>query len=368
MIIAEKDDASKTEIYTVNSDAKIYINNSVSAFDDLKKNMEVSLTLTDGKVSKVVVGSLGTDFSGTLKKIEYMNGYYLVTATRDSDNSTKEYYTSNALKQATLNGAAVDPVKLTEGDNLKLRFNDKNQIIEMIATSKSRKIEGILKSQSLFNGKPQIVVRTEGTTEVAVELGTNMTLRRNDKYAELSEILPGDYVVVRISYDKVSGIEAYSSSTAKKKGTIEQIVIGRTNKLTIKDDDGAIKEYDVSPTVIIRLEGSSSDIYAMRMNYRVELEVQGSTLVKVDATKVSFKDQVSGRVSKVYRDLGIVTLRSTTGATDQYISVSVNGNTQIITASGSTRTIGSLEEGKSIFVSGHYYDSFFLAEKIIMLD
>jgi len=368
VIIAEKDDASKTEIYTVNSDAKIYINNSVSAFDDLKKNMEVSLTLTDGKVSKVVVGSLGTDLKGVLRKIEDMKGYYLVTVIDDADSKTKEFYTTNALKQGSKDGAVVELSKLMAGDAVKLTFNGANQITSIVASTGNDKIEGIMRSQSLLNGKPSVRVRTDANQEMDIELSTSLSVRRNDKYAELTELVPGDYVVVKTVNGKATVIQAYNSASKKVKGTIEQITIGRVNKVTVKDEVGDSREYEIIPSTSIRLDGKASDLYEMRLNYRVEIELQGSALRKVEATKVAYKDQVSGRVSKVYSDLNLITIKVASGVSDQYVSVTVNGNTSIITAGGATRSVGSLEEGKSVFISGNYYDAYFLAEKIIILD
>ncbi len=368
VIIADKNDSSKTEIYSVPSDAKIYITNSPATFSDLKKNMEVTLTLSGTKVTRVTVGSFGSDINGVLKSIENMNGYYLITLKDDADEKTKEISTVSTFKKASLDGALVDPMKINAGDKIKISVNEYKQAISLEVTTKTKSFEGILKSQSLYNGKPTIVIKLSNTEEKALELDSTLSVRRNDKTAELVDVIPGDYITVKTYFDKVVRIEAYSAATKKLSGNIEQITIGRTNKLSIKNDDGVIKDYEVSPNVELKLDSKTAEIYELRMNYRVEIELQGTTLVKIAATKTASKDQVSGRVSKIYSDLGIITIRNMIGTTEQFVSVTVNGTTKIITSSGVTRSIGNIEVGDSIFVYGNYYDTFFLAEKIIMLE
>ncbi len=120
--------------------------------------------------------------------------------------------------------------------------------------------------------------------------------------------------------------------------------------------------------VEIEIDNDDSEYYDLRVDYKVEIELDGNMIVKLDAEKSESKDQLSGSVTKIYTDLEIITVRNKLGSTSEYVSVTYNNDTQFLDSSGDDISDNRIDEGDTIFIYGTYRDSFFLAEKVILLD
>jgi len=70
----------------------------------------------------------------------------------------------------------------------------------------------------------------------------------------------------------------------------------------------------------------------------------------------------------VYTDLEIITVKNRIGTTTEYISVTYNDDTEFLDSDGESSRASALDDDDVIFVYGAYRDSFFIAEKVILLD
>lgn len=367
IIVTDSTDTAKNDVYSLEG-VTITISGTKADLSDLDKGSEVKLTFDGTKLVKVESGSYFGEVKGVLKEVEKMTLVYRIIITEDETGDKKTYYTDKALTSVKVNGVDTPLDKLKSGDKLTLRFNDIKQISGMTVVQRYKTYEGILKSQLNFVGKPRITITLDGDKEVVLELDTSVDIERNDDDAEISDLVVGDFVTVRTSYDKVDRLYSFSAAKKEVTGTIQQIVIGKVNKVTILTDDDGEKEYTLSSSAAIEVDNVDVDVYGLRVGYEADLDVEGLLATSIDATKSASKEQLSGTVSKVYTDLDIITLKQTVSGTIKYTSVSYNGSTKVLMADGTAKSIGNLDVGDTIFAYGTYRDTFFLAEKVIILE
>lgn len=367
IIVTDSTDTAKNEVYSLEG-VTITISGTKADLSDLDKGSEVKLTFDGTKLVKVESGSYFGEVKGTLKEVEKMTVVYRIVITEDETGDKKTYYTDKALTSVKVDGVDTPLDKLKSGDKLTLQFNDLKQISRMTVVQRYQTYEGILKSQLNFVGKPRITIKLESDKDVVLELDTSVDIERNDKNAEIADLVVGDFVTVRTSYDKVDRLYSFSAAKKEVSGTIQQIVIGKVNKVTILTDDDGEKEYTLSSSAAIEVDNVNVDIYGLRVGYDADLDVEGLLATSIDATKSVSKEQLSGTVSKVYSDLDIITLKQTVSGTIKYTSVSYNGSTKVLMADGTAKSIGNLDVGDTIFAYGTYRDTFFLAEKVIILE
>lgn len=367
VIVVDKTDTTKSDIYSMEG-VSILIDGKKADIGDLDKNTEVQLTFSGTKLIKLESGSYYGEVKGALREKEKMVNAYRIVITEEESDSRKTYYTAAGLLTASVDGVSTSIDSLKTGDELTLRFNDLKQISSMSVDSRYKTYEGILKSQLNYVGKPQITLRLEDNKEVSLEMDTDLSVRRNDKRSDFASLVVGDYIVARTSYGKVDTIEAYSVSSQKIEGTIQQISIGNVSRITVLTEDNEVKELTVGANTLIEVDGDDADIYSLKIGYTVELKIEGTAATEILADKAGTSEQMSGTVSKVYRDLSVITLKQTVSGTAKYTSISYNSSTKIVTTDGTTLKITNLDEGDAVFVTGSYRDSFFLAEKIIVIE
>ncbi len=367
IIVTDSTDASKNDVYAMTG-VLITISGVKANLSDLDKGSEVKLTFDDTKLVKVEAGSYFGEVKGALKEVEKMTNAYRIVIEEDESGDKKTYYTDKALTTVKVDGVSVTLDKLKVGDKLSLRFSDLKQVSGLTVTPRYQTYEGILKSQLNYVGKPQITVKMENAKEVTLELDTKVDIERNDDDAEITDLVVGDFVTVRTSYDKVDQIYSFSAAKKDVEGTIQEIVIGKVSSITVLTEDDGEKTYTISSTAAIEVENDDADVYGLRLGYDVELEVEGSVITAIDASENSHSEQLSGTVSKIYKDLSIITLKQNVSGTVKYTSVSYKSSTKVTSESDSTMRPSDLDEGDIVFVSGAYQDTFFVADKITVVE
>lgn len=367
VIVADKTDAAKTEIFSLEG-VSILINGKTADVDDLDKNTEVQLTFSGTQLIRLEAGSFYGEVKGALREAQKMTNAYRIVITEEESGDRKTYYTAAGMLTASVDGVSTGIDKLKTGDELTLRFNDLKQISSMTVNSRYHTYEGILKSQLSFVGKPQITLKLEDNKEVSLEMDTRVDIERNEDGADFTDLVPGDFIIARTSYGKVDRIDAFSAAKTDVEGTIQQIVIGKVNKITVLTEDDVEKEFTVAANAIIEVDNDDTDIYGLRVGYSVEMEVEGSMAIEIEAEEDGASEQMSGTVSKVYKDLSVITLKQMISGTAKYTSISYNSATKIVTTDGDTLRVSNLEEGDALFITGAYRDSFFLAEKITVIE
>lgn len=367
VIVVDKADTTKSDIYSLEG-VTIQVDGKTADISDLDKNTEVQLTFSGTRLIKLESGSYYGEVKGALREAERMTNAYRVVITEEESGSRKTYYTAAGMLTASVDGVTTPIEKLKTGDELTLRFNDLKQISSMSVNSRYVTYEGILQSQLNYIGKPQIILKLEDAKEVALEMDTDVDIERNERRSNFASLVVGDFVIARTSYGKVDRIDAFSATSQKVKGTLQQIVIGKVNKIVVLIEDNTEKEFLVSANALIEVDGADTDIYGLRIGYEVEMKVEGTAATEIEAEKSAKSEQLSGSVYKIYNDLSVITLKQMVSGTAKYTSLSYNSSTKVVTADGVALRISNLDEGDALFVTGSYRDSFFLAEKIIVID
>ncbi len=310
-----------------------------------------------------------SEAKGTLKSIQKIGTTYQIVITPDGSQAEQIYTTEKTLATVKSDGATYGFDKLIIGDKLTLRLNTQKQITEIVISPWSQEYEGILKKQLNFEGKPQITIQLENGKEMVLDLGKSVDIKRDDDSAKMTELVPGDSVKVRTAYDVVDRIYSYSAAKKEVTGIIQQIVIGKVNRITVLTDDAGEKEYTLTSSATIEVDNDDDmEIYDLRVGYEVDLTTTGSVVTAVDASESNTSSQLSGIISEIYKDINVITLKQMVDGAVKYTSVTYDNDTKVRTADGDTRKVTVLDEEDTVFIYGIYKDTFFLAEKIIVIE
>lgn len=368
-IIVSVDGYSDSKIYTVD-DVDIYKNGTKESFSALDKDQKIKLGFDDEELVRIEIVSESADVSGEIREIDDRSGYYKIEIyDENDDDDRKSFLTVNELETATLDGEEVSLSKIDDGDYAKLTLDENDHIIEIEAESKYQTYEGILKSNITFNGVPELKIQLDNDDIKTFELDDeDVDIERNDDDAEITDLVVGDYVRVKTAFNKIVDINAESLAQDELDGTIISVLIATTPMITIEDEDGDERSFKLHPSAEIEIDNDDAEYYDLRVDYEVELELDGNVITKIDADESTSKDQLSGTVTKVYTDLEIITVRNKLASTTEYVSVTYDDDTEFLDADGDDIRASRLDDGDTIFIYGFYRDSFFLAEKVILLD
>jgi len=203
-----------------------------------------------------------------------------------------------------------------------------------------------------------------------LEIDDDVDVEKNGKKSSLSALVKGDTVEVKTEYGKVTDIEA-TSTKENDEGTITEIIMGSTYKITIENEDGETQTYDVLNTADIEIDGDDKTFSDLKLGYYVEFKIESNTITSIDAESVSEVTRIIGRVVKVYDDLDTLVVKITyiTAGRKEPDGIRITRNTEIYsTERYRSMDLDDLDENDHVYIDGYYQDTLFVATKILYLD
>ena len=134
----------------------------------------------------------------------------------------------------------------------------------------------------------------------------DVTIKRNGKAAEISDILVGDSVTLVTKYNVISKITA-TSKTKTIDGRIVEIVISADPRITV-DEDGIETEYVLLNSVAIKRGGEEADVYSLRLGDTVEITLESDTVTSILVTAAETSANISGKVEYIDTSYGYIKL------------------------------------------------------------
>jgi hypothetical protein len=234
------------------------------------------------------------------------------------------------------------------------------------AESKTKEIEGVVQD-IVLEPVLKLQIKSDNNELQEYEVLSNVTVTKNSSSSDLRNVRVGDTVELTLEYNKVKKIIATSvrSSTT---GNIEEIVISKTPSIKVKTNN-TITVYNLTRDVTITVDGKTAQIYDLRLGYPVQLTVDGSTVIKVEAKTITQAQTITGTVELVntsYKLINISMIDAATGETTLQ-QIFINSSTKIISHKDSkTIYLNDIKVGDTITAVGTINTGVFEASTIVV--
>jgi len=349
----------------VTAATKYKINGSDVTLNKLKKGMHVKVTHIAGKVALIENQAAVEDtvLYGLVSSTKDSAGTQSVIIADANDSSKRETYILADGAKIRVGGAIDTFSKIKANDYVSLTIED-GLVTVLEVVDKTTTAIGTLTSVG-FAGDFTVlsVMDSNGNTkdyEIAAE---GVLVSRNGLEAPMSSLTAGDTISLRMTYGKVTKIQA-SSKTQTNSGTIDYITHS-TKGTTIGIASGeAVKEYKVNKAVKVIVDSSdSASIYDLRPGTAIDIKLDSNEIVRIEAASTVSKQQYYGTVKNVNATYGLMVIEENGTEVDIYI----NSNTKIIDSNtGRTVLLKNVEKGLSATITGSNSSGVFEASVIVL--
>lgn len=350
------------DIYDVDTAATVRIEGLTSTIASVAAGQQGSFGIKDNKIVSVNVSSSAADVEGMVRSVYTGTEYGLLTVEKDSGGSVTYNVPTTAVIR--LDGTTVTLNRLSSGDKVKVTASGTNAT-RVEAETKTRTAMGIFNGLKTDAGL--ILILKKGTQEIEYPVDDDVTVKRDGRTRTLTDLRKGDEIEITTEYGIITSIVA-ESSDRDVEGTIYSLLIARPHQLTILTKNGDLETFSVPVDVDIEIDGKTASIYDLRLDYKVEVEVESDEVVTIEADSVVSQNEIVGTVQYVNTDVNVITMRVLDSSTGSYTSrqINVNDSTRIINSSGTRRYIRHIEVGDRLVVVGHSELGVFIADTIII--
>lgn len=354
--------ASKS--FTLLTNTSIKVDGSVTDYSALKKGFGVTVktkgqeilevNATSRQIDKTVVGCISSITTTPSVKIGIAQGF--------ESTSPVEYFPVDGNVHITRNGniSLVGSLRLGDYVTAKLLANGDIAILE--AEDSEKTMTGVVESLQV-DDKVLLTVTADGKS-TPYEVMSNVTVSRNNSTAGLKDVKTGDRVTLTLRYKMVKNIIAQSDRKSME-GTIEEILIAKDPKLTVKSGT-TTTTYNLSKDAVIKVDGVISEMYDLRLGCTADFDLDSNVIVGVSAEKKFDTLEVRGTVKMINLNLGVITIAgdNETDLTQIYVNSS---STKVNNVEKSTNVnISDIKAGQEIIAYGKTDRGVFVTSLIVI--
>lgn len=355
--------ASNSKSYTLLTSTPIRIDNVSSTFGSLERGMNVTIKTKGIEVLEVIAASrtYSKTITGIISSISSSTPLK-IGIKEDVDDTDSDKYEVDDYVNISRNGSysSTDGLNIDDYGTIYILANGK--IGKVVVENRDKTVSGTVVSLTT-DDEVNISVKSSSETK-KYEVLSDVEVTRNGKSSSLKEVKAGDSVKLSLRYNKVRQIKAESDSKTAK-GIIQEILIGKTSKITIKDGSKT-ETYEIASTATIKVDGNTSEIYDLRLGTSVDLDLESNVAVVVKAEKKVETLEVRGTISLINLSLGVITIESDAGeATQVYVDKSTKVNDII---EGTTMKLSELEKDQKIIAYGKSDRGVFVTSLIIVTE
>jgi len=307
MLVVVKD-ASTSKNFTLLSTTVVKVDNATSSINNLERGFSatiktkgteiVSVEATSRTFSKTITGIISSIETTPTAKIK-------IKDSMDND-AVSESYGVDDYAQITKNGSNSTIDALNNGDFGTIYLTSANKIGKFVVEDKEKQVSGQVENLTT-DDEVYLTVNVDKESE-KYEVLSDVTVSRNSSSATLKDIKVGDEVKLTLKYNKVSEIKAESEEKTVE-GIIEEIVIGKSNKITIKDGTKT-STYSITPDVKIKVDNEIGTIYDLRLGAKAEIDLDSNTAVLIKSQKKVETLEVRGTITLINLSLGLITVET----------------------------------------------------------
>lgn len=191
----------------------------------------------------------------------------------------------------------------------------------------------------------------------------NILIKSDNKIVEINDILINENIELYIFNGKVKQINI-GKIYYKEKGTIEKIVIGKDNYITIKNLKGENIEYKLLADCTYDFDGAEGNIYDLRLEMDVELSITNEGAVNVKVQTLTNIEILKGKVDKILYKIYVFTMINEEGQT--LMMFLDEEETIIKTQLGVAKDISDIKTGDNVSIYGRYEGEVFYPIQVII--
>ncbi len=331
--------------------AKYKIGGADVELSKIKRGMNVKVTHISGKVALVenVVTIEDTVIYGLVAKTSEASGSKTVTIADANDKNIKETYVLADGAKIKVGGAIDLFAKVKANDYVALTMED-GMVAVLEVVDKTTSAVGTLQDVDISGAHTILHVMDNGGEIGEYEVSADgVQVSRNNLEVSISALMTGDTVSLRMTYGKVTKIQA-SSKTNTNAGTINYITHSVNGTTIGIEKGGEVIEYKVNKSVKVIVDSSeNATVFDLRPGTDIEVGLQSSEIVKIEAAGVVAKSQLTGLVKSVNATYGLMIVED--GGTEY--NVFVNSNTKIIdSVTGRNILLKNVEKNRTATVTG----------------
>ncbi len=352
-IIEIRDSSNNLNVYDA-SNVVIKLNGQEVSIQNLEPNLKVKVKASGRNLISLEVVQEFDTVEGDLKDISRvvtMKGETYRVLTIYSGSEIKFFKAlSSVIVERDYHTSKVE--ELVEGDVVTVSYTDL-YAKKVEAFSKKVVLEGVLQRSSAFNKGDAISVKlSNGKMIEQTLLNDIVKINVND------DTVKGDIVKVTLEAGLVTAIEATGLSS-EANGRITQITISENPSVTILNNKGTAKVYNIADNVVLRNLGvvDGSGIYALRLDQDITLELSGLLVDKISINKAVEKAQFEAQITEIHKNINIIKAKD------------IDGKEWTISLEGSAQNISDYVIEDNIFVYGvELSQDIFEADLIIILE
>lgn len=248
-----------------------------------------------------------------------------------------------------------------------LKANDKvciyldDGIIEKIVINN---VEKTIYATYISNTTSSIVVNIDNVKR-EYPLFKNVQVIDDGKEISIKDIQKGENVEIIIINDYVDKI-VVGAFNYTQSGIIEELVIGKSSYIVIRDLQGQINKYLVTPECNYDFDGVYGSIYDLRLGMDVKLTVTHNGITKVKIETLTNVEVITGLVDQILPGIYVFTVKLDNGQVQMLFLD--EEETVIKTKSGIAKSIEEIKQNDLVSVYGRYEGEVFYPIQVIIYE
>ncbi len=349
----------------LNPGSKYKLNGEDVELSDLKRGMHIKLVHIAGTVALIENQVINEDtiVYGLVSATSETTNSKTVTIVDANDSKKKDTYILADNAKIRVNGAIDTFGKIKANNYVALTIED-GLVATLEVIDKTATTYGTLDSID-FSGEYTVleILTTNGEIESLEVSDSDVQITRNGLAASLSDLVHGDSVSIKLTYGKVTKIQA-SSKSSNNSGVIDYITYTKTGTTIGIEINGEVCDYKVNKSATVTMDSfEGATVYDLRPGTDIEIKLDSNEIVKIEATATVAKSQVTGTVKTINTSYGLLVIQEN-GA--EY-NIFANSTTKIIdSTTGKTVLLKSIEKGRTASVTGSNASGVFEASVIVL--
>lgn len=221
-IIIENSDTGQIESLLLSLSVEINRNDKLATLNELLGGDLVTVTVTNGNVTKIIAESAEKTLTGMIKAIKYTNKTPIITFIL-SDGNTKDFEVDNQIK-IMKNGAAakISDLKISDEATVVVRYD---KIMAISAKTVKKELNGIIKEISHSSSNySKITIIDEKGNEDYINITPNTEIIKDKKYITVYDLKPDYNIKAVLEGEEAKSIEVFvKQSLNTLKGKIKYI-------------------------------------------------------------------------------------------------------------------------------------------------
>ncbi len=380
--ITEINSSTSTIMYTNERDVKsgisllydddpiIKMDGFSTTLDKLKPGSLAAIVRRDGVLYSIEAITVAVDevFKGAVVSVYSSSTAGRITVTEIGKTERREYPLASNVS-VIYEGSPGTLTSIKTNDYVELDIvAGVVQIID--AKKRDRSITGTV-SEIVISPEFMLVIKHTDGSEEEYKAAEVVTTQRNGTVADFRDVMVGDRVSITLRYEKIAVINATATKTTST-GTIEEIIIAAMPSMKVKTASGNIEKYSLSRDAVYVVDGAEGNIYSLRLNATVTVNIESETVVKVTSTAPTMSSSMTGVITTVNSSYGFFemdVINSQTGAVESKQIFLKRNAVKIIDSTDLNRekTSADLKTGMNVTVTGSLNMGAFEATTVIIV-